>query len=594
MQRDDSALVSADTPESLSWPRFLRRFWHLAGPYWRSSRRRRAWLLTILVVALTVAQVAVAIALNFWNEQFFDALEQKRLDRFLLLVGVFLGIVAANVLVMSLHLHFKRRLQIDWRDWLTAEMLDKWMAEGRPYQLGQMPGAHDNPDARIAEDARIATEYAVDLAHLALYANLLLVSFVVLLWRVSGTLSVELNGVTLDIPGHMVWIALLYSVLGTWFALWLGRPLMAAADRRQSAEAGFRFGLVHALENAVAIALVKGERDERRRFADLFAAAIAAWHRQTTALRNLYLYTVSWPMFSQIFPILIAAPRYISGSITLGTLMQSAQAFQQMTAALSWPIDNLAKAADWRASAERVHGLRAGLNRLERKIGAPEAHRIAIAASQRPVLGLRGLAIENPGGDLAIARFSLEIGTGERVLISGETGATTKLFRAVAGVWPWGSGRIELPQGASIYYMPQRPYLPVATLADAVRYHGGQHCDDAAVVQALQRAGLGRLAPRLNQVAVWEHELGVSDQQRLGFARLLLHRPDWIFMQEPTDTLDAEGEREMMALLQAEFPRATILTISQRLVMRRYHGRHLTLQRHDGCAIVKETMPGEA
>ena len=582
-------------PLPLSWPRFLLRFWHLAGPYWRSPRQGTAWALTLLVVLLTVAQVALAIVLNFWNEQFFNALEQKQLDRFLLLVGVFLAIVAGNVAVMSLHLHFKRRLQIDWRDWLTGETLDRWMAEGRPYQLGQMAGAHDNPDARIAEDARIATEYAVDLAHSALYANLLLVSFVVVLWRVSGTLSVELGSWSIDIPGHMVLIGFVYSILGTWFALWLGRPLMAAADRRQSAEAGFRFGLVHALENAVAIALVKGERDERRRFADIFALAIAAWHRQTTALRNLYLYTVSWPMFSQIFPILIAAPRYISGSITLGTLMQSAQAFQQMTAALSWPIDNLAKAAEWRASVERVHGLRAGLNRLEGKTGAPGAHRIDIVASPRPVLGLHGLAIENPDGSLAIARFSVEIGSGERVLVSGETGATTKLFKAVAGLWPWGQGRIELPQGAAIYFLPERPYLPVGTLRQAVCYHGvPAGVDDAAIAAALARVGLGRLAPRLDEVALWEHELGVSDQQRLGFARLLLHRPGWIFMQEPTDALDAEGEREMMALLQAELPAATLITISQHSAMRRYHGRRLVLERFDGCSIVKETVLSDA
>ncbi len=580
-------------PTPLSWPRFLRRFWHLAGPYWRSERKGRARQLTVLVVTLTFAQVALAIALNFWNEHFFNALERKHFDRFLLLIGVFLAIVAANVLVTGLHLHFKRRLQIDWRDWLTTETLDRWMAEGRAFQLGQMPGAHDNPDARIAEDARIATEYAIDLAHSALYANLLLVSFVVVLWRLSGTVTVHLGGWALDIPGHMVLIAFLYSILGIWFALWLGRPLMAAADRRQSAEAGFRFGLVHALENAVAIALVRGERDQRRRFGDLFANAVAAWHRQTTALRNLYLYTVSWPMFSQIFPILIAAPRYIAGSITLGTLMQSAQAFQQVTAALSWPIDNLARAAEWRASAERVHALRTDLSTLEDGVRAPGAHHIAITTSAGEVLKLEELAIEDPDGNLAIARFSLEIGAGERVLISGETGATTKLFRAVAGIWPWGSGRIALPRGAAIYFMPERPYLPVGTLAAAVRYHGLEGCPDETVAEALHRAGLGRLVPRLAEVAVWGQELGASGQQRLGFARLLLHRPDWIFMQEPTDALDSDGEREMMALLLEQFPRATIVTISQRLVMRRYHGRHLSLQRHDGYAFVEEAVPSD-
>lgn len=579
----------------LSWPRFLLRFWHLAGPYWRSPRRWRARWLTAAVTILTVAQVAVAIVLNFWNEQFFNALEQKALDRFLLLIAVFGAIVAANVAVMSLHLHFKRRLQIDWRDWLTAETIERWMVEGRPYQLGQMPGAHDNPDARIAEDARIATEYAVDLAHSALYANLLLISFVVVLWRVSGTLPVELGSWAFDLPGHMVWIGLVYSLLGTWVALWLGRHLMQAADRRQSAEAGFRFGLVHALENAIAIALVKGERDERRRFADLFAAAIAAWNRQTTALRNLYLYSISWPMFSQIFPILIAAPRYMAGSITLGTLMQSAQAFQQMTAALSWPIDNLAKAADWRASVERVHGLRAGLHVLEHKVSAPNAHRIVLALSDKPMLRLQSLAIENPDGSLAIAPFDLQIEAGERVLISGETGATTKLFKAVAGLWPWGLGRIELPAASALYYMPERPYLPVGSLRDAVCYHGvPQGCDDEAIASALRRAGLERIAHLLNDIAVWEQELGVSDQQRLGFARLLLHRPAWIFLQEPTDALDAEGEREMMALVQEQFAAATLITISQRSVMRAYHTRHLTLHRHDGCAIVREETNGSA
>jgi putative ATP-binding cassette transporter len=584
--------AQADTAlQSASWPRYLQRFWQLAGPYWRSPRKGRARLLTGLVVTLTVAQVALAITLNYWNEHFFNALEQRHFDRFLLLIAVFLGIVAANVLVTSLHLQFKRRLQIDWRDWLTTETLHRWMTAGRHYQLAQIPGPHDHPDARIAEDARIATEYAVDLAHSALYANLLLLSFIVVLWRVSGTVTVALGPWMIEVPGHMVLIAFVYSFLGIWFAVRLGRPLMPAAERRQSAEAGFRFGLVHALENAVAIALVKGERTERRRFAELFGRAVAAWQRQTTALRNLYLYTVSWPMLSQVFPILIAAPRYIAGSITLGTLMQSAQAFQQMTAAMSWPIDNLAKASEWRASVERVQGLRSGLSTLEAQERSGETHRITIAASERPVLELQGLAIENPDGSLAIARFTLQIASGERVLISGETGATTLLFKAMAGIWPWGTGRIALPREASIYFMPERPYLPVGTLAEAVCYHGLADCPDEAIARALQQVGLGRLAARLDEIAVWERELGASDQQRLGFARLLLHRPDWIVMQEPTDALDSDGEHEMMTLLQEAFPRATVVTISQRPVMRRHHQRHLILQRRDGYAVLTESPP---
>jgi putative ATP-binding cassette transporter len=344
---------------------FARSFWRLAGPYWRSERRRAAWALTLAVVALTGAQVAVPVAINLWSERLFDALEQRAMAEFLWLVGALAGILAASVLVTTTHLWVKRRLQVDWRAWLTRRLTGEWMRAGHHYELTLIPGDHDNPDGRIAEDVRIATEHAIDLAHSLLYCLLLLVSFTQILWSLSGAPQLTVLGLELYLPGHLVWVALLYAGVGTAATVLLGRPLVQAANLRQVREASFRFGLAHAREGSLSIARLHAEDAERRRLGQLFREAARAWDGQTRALRNLFVFSSGWTVLSQAFPILIAAPRYIGGSITLGVLMQSAQAFQQMVSALTWPIDNLPKLAEWRASAGRVLGLHRAIGRLD-------------------------------------------------------------------------------------------------------------------------------------------------------------------------------------------------------------------------------------
>ncbi len=343
---------------------FVRSFWRLAGPYWRSERGRVAWAVTLAVVALTGAQVAVPVAINLWSERLFDALEQRAMAEFLWMIGALLVILAANVVITTVHLWLKRRLQVDWRAWLTRRLTDEWMRGGRHYELTLIPGDHDNPDGRIAEDVRIATEYAIDLAHSLLYCLLLLVSFAQILWALSGSPHLALAGVSLYLPGHLVWVALVYAGVGTAATFLLGRPLVAAANLRQVREASFRFGLAHAREGSLSIAQLRAEAAERRRLGALFREAVRAWDDQTRALRNLFVFSSGWTVLSQAFPILIAAPRYIAGTITLGVLMQTAQAFQQMVAALAWPIDNLPKVAEWRASAGRVLGLHRAIGRL--------------------------------------------------------------------------------------------------------------------------------------------------------------------------------------------------------------------------------------
>jgi putative ATP-binding cassette transporter len=570
---------------------FFRQFVRLAGPYWSSERKWVARGLALALVVLTVLQIVISIRINLWSADLFDALEQRSMERFLIQIGVIAVILVSNMAITAVHLWVKRFIQLDWRRWLTGRLLDHWMDGGRHYQVTHMPGEHDNPDGRIAEDIRIATEDTIDLAHSLLYSLLLLISFTQILWMLSGALVVPISATGMEVPGHLVWVALVYSTIATSLALWVGRPLIRATDRRQTTEANFRFGLVRARENSEAIALQHGETDERRRFRDLFHGIVDAWRRQTTALTNIMLFTSGYSVLSTAFPVLVAAPRYIAGTITLGTLMQSAQAFQQMVGALSWPVDNLAKVAEWRASVERVLGLSKALQDLDEDVGHIDPHTIVVEETDQPDLVFHDLSIAHPDGEVIVSGIDATVRPGERVLVSGDPAAAAKIFKVVAGLWPWGRGRVERPRGGTIFFMPQRPYMPISRLRSAVSYPAGPGAfDNATLGQAMRRVGLEHLLPRLDEVGAWEQILSADEQQRLGFARLLLNRPNWILLQEATESLDPESEVEMMQLVCEEFPSAGIMTVTYHPALEAFHQRQMVLERStNGLVLIKET-----
>ncbi|MEN3977165.1 SbmA/BacA-like family transporter [Emcibacter sp. SYSU 3D8] len=554
---------SAAVDGVIGWVLFLRAFWRMAGGPWRSRQRWSAIVLASGLVLLTAMQVGVAIALNIWNLRFFDAVEQKALDRFFTLIGVFALIILANVAITISHLQVKRRIQVNWRRWLTRRLMRNWMTGGRHYTLGFAPGRHDNPDGRIAEDIRIATEYAIDIGHSGLYSTMLLITFVNILWSLSGTLDIAVFDTRVVIPGYLVLVALVYTAAGAWIALLLGRPMTQAATRRQASEADFRFGLARARTHSLGIALMRGEPDERRRFLRLFHRAYRAWDVQTSALRRFFYYMATWPLLNQIFPILVAAPRFITGSITLGVMMQTAQAFGQVVAALSWPIDNLAKASEWRASAERVMQMQDALAGLHRD-GESAGH-IGISTGTVKKLEFRGLVLTDADSKPLTAPIDLTILPGERVMIDGDPALTGHLFHAAAGLWPWGYGRITRPVGAAVHFMPERPYIPVGSLHDALCYPAAKNTYGIlGIVGALTRAGLASQADHLEDSAIWDQTLSLADQQRLGFARLLLVKPEWVVLHDATTALAAETELDMMNLIREACPEAAIVIIGTR------------------------------
>lgn len=556
----------------------LRELWRLAGPYWNSERRAKVRGATLLFFLLTVAQVGLAVWGNYWNRALFDALEQRTARGVLVQVGIFAIIFVLSILVTAAHLLVKRWLQLDWREWITRRVVGEWLADGRHFRLRFSRGEHDNPDQRIAEDIRIATEVAIALAHTLVYSLLILVMFADILWSISG--SIVVPGTEVTVPGYLVPLAFLYAAVGSALGWLLGRPLVSTTNALQSAEATFRFGLSRAREHSESIALLQGEPRERVGSDVRFRTIVHDWDRQSMAYMGLVAFSTAYGALLPVFPVLVAAPQYIAGVMSLGVLMQAAQAFQSLTSALSWPVNNVGEIARCRASADRVLSLHEDLSRLDREAANVVGPRLLVERSGRGELRLEGVALAESDGSALLDPVDAVVGRGERVAIRSEPAVTGPLFRALGGLWPWGAGRIVLPADGEIDYMPQRPFLPQGPLSEALSYpRAPDSFRPADLRKALEVAGIGWLADRLDEDDDWEQALPLHAQQRLAFARVLLHRPAWVLMEEATDGFDGEGEREMLELLRRELPGTSIVAIRYRNGDRSHYTREIVLQR---------------
>ena len=538
-----------------------------------------AWTLTAGMVVLGVVNVGIALWLNIWNRDFFNALDKKDGAELLQLLWILAAIVVSAGIAVAVQLHIKRRLQINWRSWLSHVTVLRWLDAGRQYQLGMMADEVDNPDGRIAEDIRVSTELAVEFAQSILQCVLQLFTFLSVLWILSGTMPIHLFGFAFDLPGYMVWAAVVYAVVGSALTYALGRGLIHAGNVRQSREADFRSGLTRAREHAEGIALMRGEADERERLSGSLFELRAAWNVQTRGQGNLSLLTSALAYLAPVVPLIVALPRYLGGEIALGGLMQTAQAFSSVQWALSWLIDNFPKFAEWRASTDRVVHLHLTLGDLEDDAAAADDARIVVhPATESDRLVMRELGVARPDGEMLVAEAEVEILRAERVLIRGQSGSgKSTIMRAVAGVWPWGRGAIHLPTGA-ITFMPQKPYFPLGTLRDIMLYPAApEGISDEALKDMLHRVGLDHLRDRLDETERWDHILSGGEQQRVAFARVLVHKPAWIFMDEATSALDEAGQENVMKLLIEELPETSVVSIGHRPGLEAFHTRELTL-----------------
>ena len=559
-------------------PRKRWRFLRLAAPYWRSERKWTIRGAVALLLALTLGQVGLVIWTSYWQRELFDALEDRSLQALLVQIATFAVIFLLTMLVTALHLHVKRWLQLDWRRWLTERLLDQWLSRGHHYQLLFKEGEHDNPDGRIAEDIRIVTDSAIGLGHSLIYSLLILGSFIDILYGLSGSLPIP--GTDIAVPGYLVILAFLYAGGGTLLGLLLGRPLVKATNHLQTVEANLRFGLARTREHSESIALMHGEPVERQHAERLFADVGRGWNRQTLGYLGIVSFSAGYGALLPVFPILVAAPQYIAGLMSLGILMQAAMAFQRLTSALSWPVDNLGELARCRASADRVVSLYQDMLDLEQQAREPMEHRIELRPGDSGHLSLNNLCLANPDGEVLLEHLDLRVRRGERILIAGDPAVTIGLFKAVAGLWPWGSGEICLPAETPLVFLPQRPFLPEGPLRAALSYpYAISHFSDSELRHALECAGVAWLTARLDESDSWDRVLPMRAQQRLGIARVILQRPAWVFMEQATDASDANGEDCLLDVLHQELPNSTLLSISFHPGLERHFSRKLVLNR---------------
>lgn len=580
MDLPTSPLLSTFFPRAQLGPRyhFLRQIFGLVSPYWGSENKWRVRAISLALIILTLAQVALSVWTTYWNRALFDALEDRSLSAFLLQLGTFAIIFLLTIAVTGLHLHAKRWLQIGWRNWLTERLLQRWLTHGHHYQLLYTSGEHDNPDGRIAEDIHIATEVAIALGHTLLYSIAILGSLVEILLSLSG--AIEVPGTHIHVPGYMVVLAFVYAAMGTVLGLVFGRPLIRSTNVLQTAEANFRFGLTRVRENSESIALMRGEPIERKHAAELFSDVRASWHRQTWAYLGIVAFSAGYGTLLPVFPILVAAPQYIAGTMTLGVLMQVALAFQKLTSALSWPIDNLGEIARCRASADRVYTLYRDLAVLDEQAQQADHRGATFHPAEKGVLALRNVTIANFDGAIWLDAFNVEFHRGERVLIAGDAAVTSALFKTVAGLWPWAQGDIDLPREQSVAFLPQRPFLPHGTLRALLCYPAAEnHYSDAQLHFALECMGVAWLWARIDDTDAWDRMLPLRTQQRLAFARLLLQKPCWIFIEEASNALDIDGEINLMEALQRELANACIITICFHPGLEKLHTRKIVLNR---------------
>ena len=558
---------------------FFIQFLHLAGPFWRSENKVVIRQQTFVFIGLTLLQMVLAVTITEWSAALFNAIEQHSMPELLTQIGYLVLIFVASLAVTAYHLKVKRQIQIAWRAWLTERVIGQWMDKGRHYQVTHIQTAeHDNPDGRIAEDIRIATDEAITLSHSLFYSVLLLISFTEILWTLSGRIELNLGLFTLPISGYLVIVAIIYSSLASILGWWVGQPLTVVTNAMQTAEADFRFGLVKAREHSQAIALIHGEGIEKKRFHDFFQEIIKVYNHQTTAWSNILIFNSGYSVLSTAFPVLIAAPRYILGNITLGALMQSVQAFQQVSTALSWPANNMAAIAQWRASVERVLSLVKAMDALEAEITKPDPRRILLEKPEQNILVFDKLTLSKLNGEEVLSSFSESVSQGERVLIKGDASKGSKLFKAIAGLWPWGTGRIELPDGDPMFFMSPSPSLPDGTLRTAICYPClPEYCRIASLEDFFKLVGLDDLIAQLDQANEWDKVLTREQQQRLGMVRLLLYAPKWILIEEAFDSLDPESEALMLRTICQQLPDATLITLSNQPTAEAFHTRHIVL-----------------
>lgn len=562
----------------------LRRVWALSLPYFQSEEKLRARLMLAACVSLNLGMVYMMVLLNDWNRVFYDALQNRNAEVFWKQLGVF-GILATCFIIVAVYrFYLTQLLELRWRAWMTRDYLQRWLSHNTFYQLElQSHNGTDNPDQRIQEDVQQFTADTVGLSLGLLDATVTLLSFIGILWKLSGGFSFTLDGAAYEIPGFMVWMALAYALGGSLIGHWIGRSMASLNFAQQRYEADFRHHLMRVREYSEAIALDRGAQVERESLQARFGQVLDNFMRLLRVQKRYTWFNSAYGQAAVVFPMLVASPRYFSGAIQLGELMQISSAFGQVQESLSWFISNYSRLASWQATTLRLTSFQDQMQAIATPALA-QADTAQATSAEATSAGLSTVALNVclPNGDVLLAHTTLHVAAGDSVLIRGPSGCgKSTLLRVLAGIWPYASSSeqnsanaplVTLPEGS--VFMPQRPYFPQGSLRQALAYPDtASHYSDAALQQALNEALLPHLVDQLDEEGHWTQQLSGGEQQRLALARVLLKRPRWVFADEATSALDEAGEKclyeKLLAMVQSQ--NGALVSIAHRPSVATYH-----------------------
>jgi putative ATP-binding cassette transporter len=568
--------MPTDRKDALFGRRFARAVWRLIRTYWSLPEGRRSGLLLAGAIALELAAVYASVLLSGAERRVFDALERRESMAFLAAVGTLLASVLGFVLVSTYRIYLRQALEIRWRRGLTGHYLGRWVGSHAYLQDQLHPGEIDNPDQRVQEDVRDFVASALGLSLSLLSALATLLSFGSLLWTLSGHFPLRLDDLEVRIPGLMLWVAIAYAALSIWITHLVGRCLVGINFDRLRVEADFRYGLVRFRDNLEPIALSRGEAVERLVLLDRFHRVVGNWWELIRAQRNLSLTTGGIGQINGLVPLLVAAPAFLAGHLTLGSLAQIRFAYGQVSGSLTWFVNAYQEIARWRANIERLATFEEIMDATAREI---ESAGIRVIPTEKEELRIVDLHIRRPDGYMLLDAERASIEPGDRVAVTGPSACgKTLLMRAIAGLWPFGSGRIEVPAGGSMLFLPEQPYLPIGTLRAAVSFpRATGSFSDERIRESLRLLGLGHLEARLDDLEPWESILSPQEQQRVALTRVLLHQPDWVFLDKATSAMDEDGEARIYDLLVQRLPRATFVSVDPRGETAEHHPRRWTL-----------------
>lgn len=562
--------------KTLNW-NFIQGMWQITKGYWISGEKWRARLLLGIIVSLNLGHVYVFVLLNEWNNTFYNTLQNHDKPGFVSALGTFSILATCHIVLAVYELYMQQLLEIKWRRWLTQEYLQKWLQKRSYYRMQLTDNSTDNPDQRISEDVKSFVNLTLRLSLGLLKATVTLLSFIAILWNLSGPFSIPIGGNDVSIPGYMVWVAILYATVGTWLTRKIGNPLVGLTYSQQRYEADFRFGLVRLRENSESIALYGGESQEQDNLLKRFHMVVNNFRDLMLRQKKLTWFTSGYSQIAIIVPLVVAAPRYFSNQIQLGGLMQIGSAFGRVQDALSFFVDSYSLFAEWQAVINRLNGFS---NSIKKVHTISEKEKIKVTHGEHLPFQVSQLHINLPNGERLLKKLDLTINRGDSLLIMGPSGCgKSTLMRTLAGIWPFGEGNITVPTKKKLLFLSQKSYLPLGTLRQSLLYpyNNSGFATDENIRKVMALCKLDDLADKLDKVEDWSHILSLGEQQKIAFVRAILHQPNWLFLDEATSAIDEATEKELYKLLKTHLKEAAIISVGHRSTLTNYHAKKLVI-----------------